>query len=119
MRIIYLEASPLHLRLVNRIARISSDEIWQIDDAGELLKQNDARAADIIITEVDRNPDLLVELAFLPDLRAGGVTVPIIVLTEHLFDEYERSSYASGCNVHIIRPNTPFTLMRLLDKFRT
>jgi CheY-like chemotaxis protein len=117
MRILLLEDHPLNVELFRAILEREGHEVAH--EASGLLGRARALAEpfDLILSDIDL-PGLDGH-SVCRDLRAGGVTCPIVAITAFAGpDEAERGK-ASGFSLYLTKPIGPQALRRAIDLFRS
>jgi len=114
MRILYVEDSPISVRVMKLVADQLKDELWVATTLVEGL------------ASARRSPDLIVLDLQLPDgdgltlakqLRAEGSKIPILVYTTSNLDSLRQRCLEAGCNEYLVKPYSVNQMCECLSRW--
>lgn len=112
MRIIYIEDNPANVGLMERLATIGKHEITSYRSGEEALPRITQGCADLILIDIQLRGGMD-GLELTRQLRARGVTTPIVAITAYAMITDREQCLAAGCDDYIPKP---VSLRALLDK---
>ncbi len=112
MRIIYVEDNPANVGLMERLASIGKHQIESFRSAEEAMQHISNHSTDMILVDVQLRGGMD-GLEMTRQLRAEGVTLPIIAITAYAMITDREQCLAAGCDEYIPKP---ISLRSLLDK---
>jgi CheY-like chemotaxis protein len=115
MRILYIEDKPVNARVMHKIARAASCELWVATTGREGLAMLDQKP-DVILTDIGL-PDVDGP-ALICQIRQALPEVPIIVVTAHVLPIDRQRCAAAGCTDYIAKPFRFGDMVEYLNKYR-
>jgi CheY-like chemotaxis protein len=114
-RVLLVEDNPINALLARTLLKREGAEVDRAASGQEALAAVSAATYDLILMDL-RMPDLSgVEAA--RELRARGVTTPIVALTADAFEDDRRASLAAGMNDFLVKPLTETALRAVLARW--
>ncbi len=115
MRVMLVDDSKV-MRGVERsvLTKIGVSEVEEAGDGAEALQKLDAFRPELIL--LDWNMPIMNGLAFLKAVRAQGRKTPIIMVTTEAEKSHVMEAIRAGVNNYCIKPFTPETLSKCIEK---
>ena len=114
MRILYVEDNPANVFLVKRVAKIGQHEIVNFIDGREAIRKYDDVNPDLVLMDIQLVGETS-GLDVVKELRARGVTTPIIAVTAYAMVGDKERCIAAGCNDYLAKP---LPIPRLIEIFQ-
>lgn len=109
MRFLLVDDSSTMRKIQRRtLEKLGFGDVLEAEDGNQGLAQVESGKPDIVIT--DWNMPNLDGLSFVKQLRAGGHTVPIIMVTTEAEKSKVVEAIKAGINDYLIKPFTPDAL---------
>lgn len=114
MRILYVEDNPANVFLVKRVAKIGQHEIVNFIDGREAIRKYDDVNPDLVLMDIQLVGETS-GLDVVKELRARGVTTPIIAVTAYAMVGDKERCIEAGCNDYLAKP---LPIPRLIEIFQ-
>jgi CheY-like chemotaxis protein len=114
MRILYVEDNPANVFLVKRVAKMGQHEIVNFIDGREAIRKYDDVNPDLVLMDIQLVGETS-GLDVVKELRARGVTTPIIAVTAYAMVGDKERCIEAGCNDYLAKP---LPIPRLIEIFQ-
>jgi CheY-like chemotaxis protein len=114
MRILYVEDNPANVFLVKRVAKIGQHEIVNFIDGREAIRKYDDVNPDLVLMDIQLVGETS-GLDVVKELRARGITTPIIAVTAYAMVGDKERCIEAGCNDYLAKP---LPIPRLIEIFQ-
>jgi CheY-like chemotaxis protein len=114
MRILYVEDNPANVFLVKRVAKMGQHEIVNFIDGREAIRKYDEVNPDLVLMDIQLVGETS-GLEVVKELRARGVTTPIIAVTAYAMVGDKERCIEAGCNDYLAKP---LPIPRLIEIFQ-
>jgi CheY-like chemotaxis protein len=114
MRILYVEDNPANVFLVKRVAKMGQHEIINFIDGGEAIRKYNDVNPDLVLMDIQLVGETS-GLEVVKQLRAKGVTTPIIAVTAYAMVGDKERCIEAGCNDYLAKP---LPIPRLIEIFQ-
>jgi CheY-like chemotaxis protein len=116
MRVLYVEDNPANVFLVKRVARMGKHEIINYIDGGQALKKFNDIKPDLILMDIQLAGDIG-GLDVVRQLRARGVTTPIIAVTAYAMVGDKERCLEAGCDDYLAKPLPVQQLVQIFENY--
>lgn len=117
MRIVYVEDNLTNIALVERICRMSDDQLITYVDAETALTEIEPGTTDLILMDLHLGNHSMNGLELTRLLRQKGVNVPVIGITA--YDALFAGQYqAAGLDTYVEKPVAVQDMLDLIDAYR-
>jgi|FLYN01.1.fsa_nt_gi CheY-like chemotaxis protein len=118
MRIVYVEDNLTNIALVERICRMSDDQLTTFVDAETALSQIQPDSTDLILMDLHLGNHSINGLELTRLLRQKGVDVPVIGITA--YDTLFRGQYeTAGLDTYVEKPVAVQDMLNLINTYRS
>jgi CheY-like chemotaxis protein len=114
MRVLYVEDNPANVFLVKRVAKMGQHEIINFIDGREAIRKYDDVNPDLVLMDIQLVGETS-GLEVVKELRAKGVTTPIIAVTAYAMVGDKERCIEAGCNDYLAKP---LPIPRLIEIFQ-
>ncbi len=113
MRIVYVEDNLPNQSLVERIANSGKHEVVTYPTAEDALHNFEDDQPDVLLVDVELAGPMT-GLDMVREIRAAGLTLPIIALTSNVPHE---ECLDAGCDAHFMKPVPVGDLFALIEQY--
>lgn len=118
MRIVYVEDNLANIALVERICRLSQDQLTTFVDAITALSEIQPGTTDLILMDLHLGNHTMNGLELTRLLRQKGIDVPVIGITA--FDTLFADQYrAAGLDEYVEKPVAVQDMLNLINTYRS
>ncbi|SFR51517.1 response regulator [Thiomicrospira sp. ALE5] len=113
-RILLVEDNPINQQIAEELLAETRAEVISADN-GEIalyLATKSGKAFDLVLMDIQM--PVMDGLSATRAMRAAGLTIPIIAMTAHAFEEERQRCEAAGMDAHFTKPIDPPSLYTLL-----
>jgi CheY-like chemotaxis protein len=114
-RVLLVEDNPINALLARTLLKREGAEVDRAASGQEALAAVAAATYDLILMDL-RMPDLS-GVEATRELRARGVTTPVVALTADAFEDDRRACLAAGMNDFLVKPLTETALRTVLARW--
>ena len=114
MKVLYVEDNPANVFLVKRVAKIGQHEIVNFIDGREAIRKYDDVNPDLVLMDIQLVGETS-GIEVVKELRAKGVTTPIIAVTAYAMVGDKERCIEAGCNDYLAKP---LPIPRLIEIFQ-
>jgi len=114
MRILYIEDSPEHIRVVQRVATDMGHELVVAETGKDGMSQL-ANSPDLVLVDIHL-PDVN-GLDLVRQIRNAHHAMPIVAVTGDVWAYDEQQAIQAGCNGFVEKPCAIETLRELFSRF--
>jgi CheY-like chemotaxis protein len=118
MRIIYVEDNPANVALVERISRMTNDELETFQNPETALEAIVPGSVDLVLMDVNLGDTRINGLELTRLLRDKGITAPIVIITAYDAMGYPEEFRTSGFNEYILKPVSVRGMIDLINAYR-
>lgn len=118
MRIVYVEDNPANVALVERISRMSHDELVTYADPNLAFSGIQPGDVDLILMDINLGDPTMNGLELTRKLREKGVTEPIVVVTAYDAMGYPEQFQTAGFNEYVLKPVSVRGMIDLINAYR-
>lgn len=115
LRILYVEDNPDSLRPVQRIAAFEGYELFTADTLAVGLSLLRSHLPNIVLVDM-----LLPDgdgTDFTRQVRANGITCPIVIITGYAIEGEREACFEAGCTEFLVKPVEVGTFIELFKRY--